>query len=94
MKLADLITYSGGHWDGRFRFYQIRGDYFIAAWSGPRGDGDDREGWWWAIVRPGDAPELVLGCGWTLGLRAVQRDADIAAAILSIALQPAQVLAS
>lgn len=83
MKIADLVAYTGGSDDGALRYYTIRDGFLVVAWTGL--GRDDREGWWWAVVKPVAEHDLVLGCGHTAGLRAVQRDADIAAKLLQIA---------
>jgi hypothetical protein len=78
MTISELQQYSGATNDGAARFYAVRGEHHVTAWTGPVAGSD---GWWWALTRQAGAHEVVVAMGWSMGgVRA--RDIDIARALL------------
>lgn len=76
MKIADLAAAGADH-DGVARYYSSRGGYSITGWTGQV---EGLDGWWWALATKPDA--VVVAMGWTRGWRSIDRDADIARAVL------------
>lgn len=89
MTLRELLEETGGE-HSRIACSVLVGTP-VVAWTGA--GRDNAPGWWWAIVSTVGAHEPVLARGWTRGLRVVQRDADIAAALLTLARGEARAVA-
>src|SRR6202007_463080 len=75
LTVADLRAYVGATDDGLLRYFRAEGDHRVTAWTGSIGG---RRGWWWALTTACGDHEVIVGMGWSAGLRQVDRDADIA----------------